>query len=107
MEIEKKHDPSPLLRLHEDDTVGCLVTSLPKASAITSGPFTWYLMDGLSLGHKIALVPMVAGEKVIKYGVGIGSATQDIQPGEHVHLHNMRSNYLPTYTLDEGGRYEA
>ena len=29
---------------------------------------------------------------MIKYGARIGTATQDIVPGEHVHLHNMRSD---------------
>ena len=33
------------------------------------------------------------GDPVIKYGARIGTATQDIVPGEHVHLHNMRSDF--------------
>ena len=48
---------------------------------------------------------IAAGEKVLKYGAPIGSATRDIGQGEHVHLHNMRSDYLPTYTLDEENLY--
>ena len=55
----------------------------------------------LGLGHKVALLGIARGEKILKYGVPIGSATCDIEPGEHVHLHNMKSDYLPTYTLDE------
>ncbi len=34
-----------------------------------------------------------AGDPVIKYGARIGTATQDIVPGEHVHPHNMRSDF--------------
>jgi len=56
----------------------------------------------LGLGHKLALRPIAAGEKILKYGVSIGSATCDIGAGAHVHLHNMRSDYLPTYTIEEG-----
>ena len=55
----------------------------------------------LGLGHKVALLRIARGEKILKYGAPIGSATCDIEPGEHVHLHNMKSDYLPTYTLDE------
>jgi hypothetical protein len=33
---------------------------------------------------------------VIKYGAPIGSATRDIAPGEYVHTHNLKSDYLPT-----------
>ena len=36
-----------------------------------------------------ALYPIKAGELVIKYGIPIGRATQDIEPGEWVHCHNV------------------
>ena len=42
-------------------------------------------------GHKIALSPIAAGEKVVKYGNPIGVATADIAPGEWVHSHNMKT----------------
>jgi len=61
----------------------------------------------LGLGHKLALHRIAAGEKILKYGVPIGSATHDIEPGEHVHLHNMKSDYLPTYTLEDGRLFEG
>ena len=51
-------------------------------------------------GHKIAAKNIRKGEKVIKFGVPIGSATEDIPVGAHVHLHNLKSDYLSTYTLD-------
>ena len=45
-------------------------------------------------GHiPFALRALRAGDPVIKYGARIGTATQDIAPGEHVHLHNMRSDF--------------
>lgn len=58
----------------------------------------------LGLGHKLARVPLAPGDKVIKYGAPIGSATASIAPGEHVHLHNLRSDYTPAYALDEKER---
>jgi len=42
-------------------------------------------------GHKLALRLIRNGEEIIKYGTVIGRATQDIQPGEHVHVHNVES----------------
>ena len=50
----------------------------------------------IGLGHKLAAHPIMAGEKIIKCNAPIGSATQDIALGEHVHLHNLKSDYLPT-----------
>jgi altronate dehydratase small subunit len=43
-------------------------------------------------GHKIALYDIPKGEQVIKYGLSIGTASQDIQPGDYVHVHNVESN---------------
>ncbi len=43
-------------------------------------------------GHKIALRPIKKGECIVKYGLTIGTATQDIQPGDHVHTHNIQSS---------------
>jgi altronate dehydratase small subunit len=42
-------------------------------------------------GHKFALCEINAGEYVIKYGEPIGLAVVRIRPGEHVHVHNIRS----------------
>ncbi len=98
-------DSTPLLQLHPADTVGCLPCSLPAGATVTHEGRTWQLDDALGLGHKIALIKTQTGEKVIKFGMAIGSASRDIEAGEHVHLHNLRSDYLPTFTLEDGGRY--
>jgi altronate dehydratase small subunit len=50
------------------------------------------LVSEVPSGHKIAISPIAKDEPVIKYGHAIGSATADIRPGEHVHVHNMESN---------------
>ena len=54
----------------------------------------------LPLGHKLARRPIAAGEKVVKYGAPIGSATAAIATGAHVHVHNLQSDYTPTYHLE-------
>ena len=40
-------------------------------------------------GHKVAVRAVKRGEPVRRYNQIIGFATRDIQPGEHVHVHNM------------------
>lgn len=45
----------------------------------------------IPLGHKIALRDLKKGEKVIEYGEVIGITTQEIEAGNHVHVHNIRS----------------
>lgn len=44
-------------------------------------------------GHKIATQPIKEGEAIVKYGSPIGKATQDIQQGDHVHVHNVKEIY--------------
>ncbi len=50
-------------------------------------------------GHKFALRDIPKGEYVIKYGEIIGRASRDIQAGEWVHTHNVKSH------LDENVAY--
>ena len=51
--------------------------------------------DVIEKGHKIALKDIHKGEAIIKYGCPIGTATQEIPAGAHVHTHNMRTNLGP------------
>ena len=43
-------------------------------------------------GHKYALVALIPGQAVIKYGMPIGHVTTHIAPGEQVHTHNVATN---------------
>ena len=78
---------------------------MPAGATFRLGDDSVQLEQPLGLGHKIAADDIDAGARIIKYGAPIGSATRQIRRGEHVHLHNMQSDYLPTYTLDEEHRY--
>ena len=42
-----------------------------------------------------------SGETILWEGGSIGIATQPIAPGDWVHLHNLQSTWLPTYTREE------
>jgi altronate dehydratase small subunit len=89
-----------VLVLAPEDNVAVLCTDLEAGTAIALDGVPAVLDKALPLGHKIARRAIRAGEKIVKYGAPIGSATQDIQAGAHVHLHNMKSDYLPTYAPD-------
>jgi altronate hydrolase len=43
-------------------------------------------------GHKYARRDIAAGEDIVKYGMPIGHATCAIAKGEHVHVHNVKTN---------------
>jgi len=90
------------VRLSPLDNIVVLARSVPAGATIEVEGRPLQVATPLGLGHKLACCPIAAGEKILKYGVAIGSATRDIAPGEHVHLHNMQSDYLPTFTLEDG-----
>lgn len=47
----------------------------------------------LAFGHKIAISDIKKGEKVVKYGLPIGTASRDITKGDWVHVHNVKDDY--------------
>lgn len=42
--------------------------------------------------HKTSIAAISKGAPIVKYGEHIGLAGEDIQPGTHVHVHNVLSN---------------
>jgi hypothetical protein len=95
------NDPK-LLRLDPADNVLVAIQTLEVGDVLTVAGERVSVRCRLTLGHKLAARAISAGEKILKYRVPIGSATRDIAIGEHVHLHNMKSDYLPTYTFESG-----
>ncbi len=91
-----RFDPRVILLAPQDNCV---------AVAATLQAGTRLLIDGvevaveIGIGHKLARRDIALGEKILKYGAIIGSASRPIARGEHVHLHNLVSDYIPTYTL--------
>jgi altronate dehydratase len=101
---EAATDPR-LLLLSDNDNVGVAIVALEAGERLLVRGETVETTMSVPLGHKIAIRSIAAGEKVVKYGAPIGSATQAIGPGDYVHTHNLKSDYLPTYTLDDGHRF--
>ncbi len=90
-----------LIQIHPKDNVLIVRQRIEPGDTETVHEKEIVFDKTLGLGHKIAAVDLREGDIIIKYGVPIGSATMDISAGTHIHLHNMKSDYIPTYTLDE------
>ncbi len=91
---------SRLLRVAPEDNVVTATTDLVPGDSITIDGHCLAITESIPTGHKLALIAIATGDRIIKYGLPIGSATADIAPGRNVHTHNVKSDYLPTYTLD-------
>ncbi|SJZ91271.1 UxaA family hydrolase [Selenihalanaerobacter shriftii] len=42
-------------------------------------------------GHKFAVATIEKGKDIIKYGESLGAASEDINVGDYVHVHNLES----------------
>ena len=81
----------------KDDNVGVAVVNLTSEQQVTGWNMetdeTLHALakQDIPLGHKIALAPIGAGDRAVKYNVPIGNATQEIVEGQHVHTHNLKT----------------
>ena len=81
------------IQLHKKDNVVVALKNIAEAAHSEVNGKTIQLKSSISFGHKVAIKPIRAGDKVLKYGLSIGSATKDIAVGEHVHVQNLQTDY--------------
>lgn len=81
------------------DNVATLCTNGAKGDCIETAGNKIELLQDTPMGHKVALVDLDAGGKIIKYNAVIGTCTRAIRSGELVHTHNVESDYMKA----EGG----
>lgn len=86
--------------LHEKDNILVCASSRGAGSSVTIDGTVYLLKTDIALGHKIARTALEAGDKVLRYGVPIGSMSSPAAPGEHVHSHNLKSDYIPAHGRD-------
>lgn len=77
----------PVIRIHPADDV------VIARQQLLGG--TWLASEGITVvglvppGHKVAVRALLPGQPVRRYNQIIGTATQAIAPGQHVHTHNL------------------
>lgn len=76
--------------LKEGDNTGLALRNLEAGETLMFGPHQVTLAEPVPYMHKVCTLPIHAGDKILKKGEVIGVATEDISPGYHVHIHNMK-----------------
>lgn len=101
-------------RIHAGDNVATMLTDADSGAEVQvlgeGGVSRIHVTEAIHIGHKIALADMRAGEPIVKYGFPIGEATEPIEPGAWIHLHNCRSLYdarSSELDLESGSRTET
>ncbi|MEK9866916.1 MAG: altronate dehydratase family protein [Betaproteobacteria bacterium] len=75
------------IRLNTADDVIIARTELPKGTEVISEKIK--VSGVIPAGHKVATCALKVGDPVRRYNQIIGFVTQNIQPGDHVHVHNL------------------
>ena len=96
----QKTDDSGALYLAPGDNIAVATAELPAGTTVEVAETQVKLLSDVQIGHKFAVRAINSGEHVVKYGAPIGSASADIAPGEYVHIQNLNSDYMPSYTLE-------
>ncbi len=82
----------------ENDSVGVVTVEGLKANNTVTG----WVMDqdklidikinqDIPIGHKLAIKKLNKDDTVIKYGVDIGRTVANIEVGDHLHVHNVKT----------------
>jgi hypothetical protein len=80
-----------MIVLHPNDNVAVLLEDIKTGDVCCTKDRKIVAAEDIEFGHKIALSDIIHGTDILKYGEKIGHATQDINCGEWVHVHNIGS----------------
>jgi altronate hydrolase len=83
-----------VLVLSSSDNVAVALDELTPGDTAAWDGGEVVVVDEIPAAHKVAIAPIGVGERVVKYGTPIGLATAPIEPGAHVHVHNVESDRM-------------
>ena len=88
------------IKINECDNVIIALRDYKKDEVIDLEDAKITLLEDINRGHKIAIKNINKGENIVKYGLPIGYALEDIKIGSWVHTHNTKTNLkdLNTYS---------
>ena len=89
-----------IVKINQNDNVAVALRPLNKGEVLQAAETAVTLMEDIPQGHKFALREIKSGEEVVKYGFRIGFAKEDIQPGQWVHVHNVKTALGDVLTYD-------
>ena len=84
-------EPSPVLLVHSDDSVVIAMTPITAGMSVIIDGETIIARQDIPQGHKLARRSVANGAPVLRYGFPFGVATMAIEPGDHVHSHNVHT----------------
>jgi altronate hydrolase len=77
------------IHLHRTDNIAVARVPIAAGQQLRIEGESVLARDAIPAGHKIALKSIAAGDSIIRYGQVMGRARVRIEPGCHVHTHNV------------------
>jgi altronate hydrolase len=84
------------IKINPADNVAIALKNLVQGDVIEVDGEKIAVANDIPAGHKIALTDLAEGDNIIKYGAPIGHTSQPVKAGEHVHVHNTKTNLSGT-----------
>lgn len=102
-----------VIKINKEDNVAVALRPIAKGETLVIGDITVTTLEEIPQGHKVALKPIGKGEEVIKYGFRIGYTKEDVQKGQWIHVHNLKTalgdlltyEYQPTNPVIESSEH--
>lgn len=91
------------LHLHPADNVALALEPLSPGAIVEVANKRVEIRDFVPYGHKFAVEAIPLGAQVIKYGQPIGRTIRPVEPGSHVHTHNLASAHKVGEALETDG----
>ena len=89
------------IQIKDEDNVVVAVHDLPAGTTLESGVVTW---EPIPQAHKIALRDIPAGGEILRYGVVLGYAKNDISAGSWINEHMLNLPESPARPICLGVR---
>lgn len=80
------------IKINPMDSVAVAIDNLKAGEYVIIDGMKLEIKSNVPSGHKFALRDIKKDEDIIKYAYPIGCAIADIKAGEHIHIHNTKSN---------------
>ncbi len=77
------------IHLHASDNVAIARVPLAAGQVVRVDGREVTVEDAIPVGHKVSLAAIPAGSTIVRYGQIMGRARVRIEPGRHVHTHNV------------------
>ena len=80
------------IKINSKDNVIIVLRDYKKNEVIKIDEKEVKVLQDITKGHKIAIENIAKGRNILKYGMPIGFALEEIKIGEWVHVHNTKTN---------------